>query len=144
MQRTIVLRRIALSYSQDIPKNTPRIKLDDGSHLIYRQSTVRPERETEDDLPPLVHAPKKPTDRIYLSPSEIIQARALRNSDPDRWTAGKLAKRFSCTNETIQMYAPAPKIRKEAVQDEKNRFFDNASWIKKVRLINRMRRRALW
>jgi hypothetical protein len=144
MQRTSVLRRIALCYSKDIPKDTPRIKLDDGSHLIYRQSIVTPQPETEADLPPLVHKPKKSTDRIYLSFSEIAEARALRNNDPDRWTVGKLAKRFSCTNETIQMYAPAPKIRKEAVQDEKNRLFDNSPWIKKVRLINRMRRRALW
>ena len=69
---------------------------------------------TSTDLPPVLREPK-PVEKL-VSYEEILEMRRLRSEDPELWTAGKLAKKFGCTQTFVRLHARLPRsVRKQAV-----------------------------
>jgi hypothetical protein len=91
----------------------------------------------------VVHAPKN-SESLYLTPTQINEARLLKQKDPDFWSCSRLAKKFNCTIEGMVAYVPGTNDERLSRKAEYNRYFDNLPWTEKVRVVNRIRRRALW
>ncbi|KAI8800602.1 hypothetical protein BJ742DRAFT_780216 [Cladochytrium replicatum] len=75
-------------YTWSIPKDTPRIQLEDGSTLIYRRNEPAGNSETggvdESLLPPRLR--KSYPTRAWLSSEQTATMAKLRQEDPDTWT----------------------------------------------------------
>ncbi|KAJ3293943.1 hypothetical protein HK104_004099 [Borealophlyctis nickersoniae] len=127
-------------YTWNVPKDTKRVKLDDGSTLIYRRNPV-PQPTSEDELPPLLW---EQPELQKLTQEQIFEARALRKEDPDRWTVSELAKKFNTYEGIIKSLVRAPPERAAWVEKKEQMHFDELPWRKKARLVNRQRRKALW
>ena len=140
-------------YTWNIPKDTPRSKLDDGSTLIHRRHNLSPNVSTantldsaasssltfdESKLPPRL---RSWPDRSILSKDQIMEARNLRNSNPDVWTVSKLAKRYNTFPAFILKIAPFPPERKRLLQSLEEDTFNKLSISKKVTMIDRLRRK---
>jgi len=49
----------------------------------------------------------------HLKDSDIAEIRKLRTSDPEKWSALRLSKKFNCSRRFIRMCAEAPEEKKE-------------------------------
>ncbi|KAJ3050679.1 hypothetical protein HK097_008332 [Rhizophlyctis rosea] len=127
-------------YTFNVPSDTPRTELDDGSILIARHkpTTILPESY----LPPRLDRYAESIPPLTKEQKEEI--RRLRTEDPDRWTVSELAKEF----ETLPLYVvrccAAPRERIEFVQKKDQERFDELPFRRKLTHIQRLRRRALW
>jgi hypothetical protein len=84
----------------------------------------------------------------WMSDEEIKEMQRLRKEDPEKWTAGKLAKKFGCTQVFVRLMARLPKPeRKKALakRDAEHEAF-RAKWGEK-RLLQkdiRQKRKDFW
>ncbi|KAN0059765.1 hypothetical protein ACQY0O_008339 [Thecaphora frezii] len=109
--------------------------------LLTTSASTASSAVKESQLPPLL---KQPTPKKMLTSAQIARVQQLRQLDPIRNTAGKLAKKFGCSPLFIQIVAPAPKLVKEGrLADAKLR---KLSWGANKRLASaeRQERRKLW
>ncbi|KAG8418455.1 hypothetical protein J3459_006011 [Metarhizium acridum] len=61
----------------------------------------------EADLPPKMRY-KHRNPRYNLQEEDVAEMRRLRAEDPIKWSVGKLAQRFDCSEVFVKMAAPAP------------------------------------
>lgn len=87
-----------------VPKEDKRRQL--FSAIASRQAT--PSR-----LPPVIPKFAPVGIRHHLKDSDIAEIQRLRGSDPEKWTALRLSKKFNCSTRFIQMCAEAPEEKKE-------------------------------
>jgi hypothetical protein len=145
MLRTEFTRRITTTSPANLITES-KIRLTDGSSFFLHKQPLSPatlETRSEADLPPLVHKCVG-TQRIYLSQSEKEQMQQLRNEDPKKWSVFSLAQKFNCTHETVNVYSKLPTSAIAGKQKEFNAKFDAMKWTEKVRIVNRIRRKAQW
>ncbi|KAI9199873.1 uncharacterized protein BJ171DRAFT_517233 [Polychytrium aggregatum] len=134
-------------YSWNIPTNTPRVALDDGSLLIHRKApTPTPVQvfRSESQLPPLARPNKVERPHRALTPAEVREAQTLRHNDPDSWCVEYLAERYNTSAEEIMEKVKAPKIRKEFLVEREVEQFERLGISKKKAIIERIRRKSLW
>ncbi|KAJ1958127.1 hypothetical protein DL89DRAFT_265339 [Linderina pennispora] len=117
-------------------------KLSDGSIFVSRVPKQMPEI-SEADLPPLLRK-YTPVERKPLTNELKHAVRTLRNEDPKHWTVSKLAKKFDLPPQAVLMVAPAPKWRREEMQQEADQQWQGLGYKKRLIRINRLRRRLLW
>ena len=92
--------------------------------------------------------PRKNPEHARMSDEGIQKMQELRRADPQKWTAGKLAKEFGCTQGFVRMWTKLPKAeRRQALarrdaDHEKHR----AKWGEKKLLQKEIRkkRREFW
>ncbi|KAJ3109506.1 hypothetical protein HDU97_005163 [Phlyctochytrium planicorne] len=126
-------------YTWYTPKDTKRVRLDDGSTLIYKhKETPVPTPET---LPPRLREYRQ---RSILTKEQIAEARALRTEDPDRWTVQELARKYDTFPAFIMKIAPIPESRKQYLKRKQEDDFNKLSISKKQTIIDRLRRKSLW
>lgn len=99
--------------------------------------------EASSNLPPVLGS-GPPEKRYHLTPSQIEEMRALRASDPKKYTAGVLAKQFDCTVAFVQITAPASKTRRLALDTELQEQKDGWGYRKRLQREIRQKRRSLW
>lgn len=98
-------------------------------------------------LPPILFPRKKP-ELPPVSEEVIDEMRRLRREDPEKWTAGTLAKKFNCSQGFVRLVAKLPRqVQRAALQkrDEDHEAF-RSKWGEK-RLMQkeiRDRRREFW
>lgn len=61
---------------------------------------------TEADLPPKMRY-KHRNPRYNLEEADVAEMRRLRAEDPIKWSVGKLAQKFECSEVFVKMAAPA-------------------------------------
>ncbi|RKO90804.1 hypothetical protein BDK51DRAFT_29066 [Blyttiomyces helicus] len=136
-------------YTWDVPTNTPRVTLDDGSTLIHRYlptanlpSLGAGKPGGKPKLPPMT----RPQSYLYSDPSprEIEEIRKLRTADPDTWTVGALAKKYKVCAEHVMQIAPAPEARTLWVEKQAAEQWLASSPARKLRVVQRIRRRERW
>lgn len=98
---------------------------------------------TEAQLPPRIR-PLLPGYKDDLSPSELKQANQLRQSDPYKWTLSALSKHFKVEPDILHLRVKSTNEHRLAIQRIQNETFDMLSWTRKRRILDRMRKRALW
>lgn len=121
-------------------KLEPIIKLEDGSRLIskvFSGETVA----SEELLPPRVRNYPK---RSILSKEQIKEMKDMRRQDPDRFTVLQLAKKFNTFPGFVLKHTQISPERKEKLELEEMVRFENLKLSDKKRMIDRMRRKALW
>ncbi|KAJ3411946.1 NEDD8-activating enzyme E1 regulatory subunit [Chytridiales sp. JEL 0842] len=139
-----ILRRLGQRsfYTWHLPKDSKRCKLDDGSLFIHRKLPNSTDQvSTESSLPPRLRSYPQ---RSKLTESQIQEARMLRQQDPDTWTVSELAKKYNTFPGFIMSIAPCPKGRKAYIEQQKREQFESLPLSKKVTMIDRARRKALW
>ena len=116
--------------------------LKDGSLLIYKENNYFKKEISEELLPPRI----RPLNGLKddLTRQEIKEAFSLRKSDPIKWTISNLSKRFKTDPDIIHLRIPTPKEHMKVIHQKENEKFDLMTWTKKKRIIDRIRRRALW
>lgn len=127
------------------------IKLNDGSSLYSFSeiskigtnvsSDTQFHKSLESHLPPRVR--NYPT-RSKLSDIEIQEMKDLRKTDPDGNTVMQLAKRFNTYPGFVLKHTEISVERKKKLEFQFEREFEGLSISKKKRLIDRIRRKALW
>ncbi|KAJ2160568.1 hypothetical protein GGF46_002164 [Coemansia sp. RSA 552] len=116
--------------------------LEDNSVFVSRVPETPPEISRA-DLPPRVR-PHKPVPSKRLPKDKIQSLIKLRNEDPVRWTVSKLAKEFGVAPTAVLKLAPSPGWRQREVQLEADRAWEQLGYKKRLKRINRIRRRLLW
>jgi hypothetical protein len=148
-------RFLRTHHSANVPTDTPRITLDDGSMFIHR---YRPEPElpvNSPQLPPQINknqvlpenlseSPSGPSQHLKATQDMVEEMRRLRHQDPDYYTVSVLAKKFNVSKLFILNAIPAPKERKTKVQRDDERYWESLSVVKKVRVLNRIKRKEMW
>jgi len=135
-----LLLRGRTHYTQNLPVDTPRLQLDDGSLFILRHSPPKT-YSSYDSLPPRVRTFPK---RTPMTPEQIQEARDLRLKDPETWTVRKLCKKYNTFPGMILKITECPKERKEELMKEKENWWKQLPVSKKKVIIDRQRRKALW
>lgn len=110
--------------------------LKDGS-VLYQQKLPEPAT----DLPPRVREFKP---RQKLSATQIEEMKTLRLQDPDIYTVKQLAKKYNVLPSFVLKHTICPEERKLKLQKEEALKFEQLPISKKVRAIDRIRRKALW
>ena len=133
-------------YTQKNNLGSPLITLDDGSKLYSFAQTgfnnvIQNDKSLESLLPPRVR--KYPT-RSKMTDSEIQEMKELRKKDADTNTVLKLAKRFNTYPGFVLKHTEISLERKKRLESQFEREFEGLSISKKKRLIDRIRRKALW
>ncbi|TPX53118.1 hypothetical protein SeMB42_g00981 [Synchytrium endobioticum] len=141
-------------YTYNVPKETPRLTLDDGSTLIYRKQpsakVAIPDTSASNSTatisapsilpPPLRHEQAYPK----LTESQIQHIQELRTSDPDLWTVKTLAKEFNTYPSMIMRIVRVPDDRREYLVSEMDKWWYRLPLYKKKTVLDRMRRKAHW
>ncbi|KAG6001847.1 hypothetical protein E4U21_003775 [Claviceps maximensis] len=70
---------------------------------------------TAAELPPMMKY-KRRTARYHLTEEHVEEIRRLRAEDPIRWSVGRLAAKFDCSDVFVKMVAPASKEHHEWLQ----------------------------
>ncbi|KAI8914016.1 mitochondrial ribosomal protein subunit L20-domain-containing protein [Powellomyces hirtus] len=151
-------------YTWNIPTTTPRVILSDGSTLIHRHNNVNSNNNSNNNknnnktptssststtatsdlearLPPRLR-PYRP--RSVLTAEQIAELKSLRTEDPDTWTVVQLARKFDVAPTFVMRVAPPPKERVEVVKALERKRFEGLSIGKKMRAVDRIRRKATW
>ncbi|TPX55314.1 hypothetical protein PhCBS80983_g05408 [Powellomyces hirtus] len=143
-------------YTWNIPTTTPRVILSDGSTLIHRHNNYNSNNnktpassststtatsDLEARLPPRLR-PYRP--RSVLTAEQIAELKSLRSEDPDTWTVVQLARKFDVAPTFVMRVAPPPKERVEVVKALERKRFEGLSIGKKMRAVDRIRRKATW
>ncbi|KAJ3064461.1 hypothetical protein HDU98_012138 [Podochytrium sp. JEL0797] len=148
MIRTLITRPLLKRsfYTWNTPKNTPRVTLDDGSVLISRNpaplSTQQP--ATTIALPPRIRAYPK---RSPMSPQQEQECIQLRRENPDVWTVQTLCRKYNTyPGRILELTADVVKhsARKQMLASQEQARFDALPISKKVTIVDRIRRKALW
>lgn len=72
---------------------------------------LKPAHNATAELPPALF-PRKASPPPRMSDEDIAKMQELRRSDPEKWTAGKLAKEFGCTQAFARMWTKLPKAER--------------------------------
>lgn len=72
------------------------------------------------DLPPQMRY-KRRTARYHLKEEDVEEIRRLRAEDPIRWSVGKLAAKFECSEVFVKIVAPASQEHHEWLQGKLER-----------------------
>ncbi|KAF8827735.1 mitochondrial ribosomal protein subunit L20-domain-containing protein [Lentinula edodes] len=107
-----------------------------------------PSSSTSSALPPLIRPSADKTPPPRLSTEQIVEIRRLRSLDPVKWTRGRLAKKFDCTQQFVALVAATKKstrtklIQKRNEEHEANR----RKWSEKRSLVVAIsqKRRQYW
>lgn len=99
-------------------------------------------------LPPPLQRPSATPAPPRMSEEDLIKMRDLRQSDPFKYTRGRLAKMFNCTQAFVGQIAPLKKSARKAtwrVLNEKHDR-DRATWSEKHSLVKAIqaKRREMW
>ncbi|KAJ2502268.1 hypothetical protein GGH96_001203 [Coemansia sp. RSA 1972] len=117
-------------------------KLDDGSIFVSRVPKELP-TITEADLPPPIRKYKSAD--IKQLPAETRRAvQDLRADDPQHWTVSRLAKKFDVPPRAVLKLAQCPEWRRQEIQLQADKEWENLGYKKRLIRINRLRRRLLW
>ncbi|KAJ3189548.1 hypothetical protein HK101_008914 [Irineochytrium annulatum] len=155
-------------YTFHIPADAKRERLDDGSTFItlhpnpvagpnpllthkpassisLPQLPVSANRApaTIADLPPPVRKQREVPYHV-MTEAEINEARELRERDPDTWTVSQLARRYDVHDTTILALTRMPAERREWLERQEAERFERLTTARKIRLIDRVRRKAMW
>ena len=139
-------KRPAHHMTWSVPESLPRTILDDGSVLITRNAPSQPTQTTK-KLPPLLRPRKTHFKSTLISPlspaqeQEIIQHRL---SNPHFWTVSRLASEYKTYPLRILNLVQCPAERREKLEKEKVEEWENMSVGRKMKLLDRIRRKALW
>ena len=109
---------------------------------------LRPPTATNGPLPPSLKSRKEKEQQPRLSDEDLIKLRELRFSDPLKWTRGRLAKMFNCTNAFVGSIAPLKKSARRTtyrIRDEEHERA-RAKWSERHALVKAIqkKRRELW
>ncbi|KAF5389301.1 hypothetical protein D9757_003466 [Collybiopsis confluens] len=123
------------------------------SPLSYTTNPVSPllrppTQPTSSALPPLSRPSANKPPLEPLAPEQITEIRRLRRSNPTKWTRGRLAEKFGCTQHFVGLVAATKKpMRKKLVQrrDEEHNA-NRAKWSEKKSLVAAIsqKRRQYW
>lgn len=91
-----------------LPKDDPR------RTLFASTTTSTLAAPVDSKLPPAVVKRKQGYQRHHLTEDDVAEIRRLRSSDPNRWSAHKLGKKFNCTSRFISICCEAPDEKKTA------------------------------
>lgn len=129
----------------------PCLVLPDGSSLIARPGALKNVASKalsgldESSLPPRVHPVRVSGQRDQLSKDEILEATLLRREDPTTWTVKALAEKFCVDREYIKLRIPVSREYRMMLNQVQDNEFEQMDWIKKRRILTRLRRRqTLW
>ncbi|KAI8620136.1 hypothetical protein BC830DRAFT_1164794 [Chytriomyces sp. MP71] len=134
-------------YTWNVPTDTPRVTLDDGSVLISRAKAAVPVASSLPNaaaLPPRVRSFPARSKMTAEQEEECIR---LRTEQPDVWTVSALCKRYNTyPGKVLELTAEAMKNspRKQMLANQEKKRFDSLPISKKVTIIDRYRRKALW
>ncbi|KAI8838231.1 hypothetical protein BJ741DRAFT_601867 [Chytriomyces cf. hyalinus JEL632] len=134
-------------YTWNVPTDTARVTLDDGSILIRRTKEALPTHVEVDPvlaLPPRLRSFPK---RTPLSPEQVAECIKLRTEDPDTWTVNALCKRYNTyPGRVLELTSRSMKSsdRKQMLAAQEQKRFDALPISKKVTIVDRIRRKALW
>ncbi|ORY36172.1 hypothetical protein BCR33DRAFT_722273 [Rhizoclosmatium globosum] len=137
-------------YTWNTPKNTPRVTLDDGSVLISRQplpisATASTSASAQTiALPPRLRSYPK---RSPMSPEQEAECRKLRAENPDVWTVQTLCRKYNTYPGRILELTAADarnSSRNQMLAKQEQARFENLPISKKVTIVDRIRRKALW
>ncbi|KAJ3553089.1 hypothetical protein NM688_g3804 [Phlebia brevispora] len=111
---------------------------------LLRSSTSA---DVQQSLPPVLFPKSKP-EPPRMSDENLAEMRRLRAENPSEWTAGKLAKKFDCTQTFVRLMAPLKKVNKRialAQRDAEHAVF-RERWGEKKKLIKDIRdkRKEFW
>ncbi|GAB0133265.1 heat shock protein 30 family protein B homeolog f [Epichloe bromicola] len=116
--------------SEASPAHTPFIFLPRGDPrrlaLLRMRSTpgapapLNGEGIADADLPPQMRY-KRRTARYHLTEEDVEEIRRLRAEDPIRWSVGKLAAKFECSEVFVKIVAPASQEHHEWLQGKLER-----------------------
>jgi hypothetical protein len=146
---SLLLQTREKHYSRDIPANTPRHELDDGSLFIHRIMPAGTNADgSETSLPPALVGrwEKKFPHDTRLAREQVQEMKDLRQSDPDTWTVMALAKKFQVPPTVVMQLAGLHPLseRRVKVQQEEDDRFSRLRLTKKVTIVDRIRRKAKW
>ncbi|TPX34005.1 hypothetical protein SmJEL517_g03244 [Synchytrium microbalum] len=115
-------------YTWKVPASTPRLTLDDGSTLIYRNPNKAHPSTTSPTLNPIAatHLPppiRKEPSYPRLTPAQITRIAELRNSDPDLWTVKTLATEFNTYPAMIMRIVRVPDDRRQYLVGQMDRWW---------------------
>jgi UDP-N-acetylglucosamine pyrophosphorylase len=110
--------------------------LKDGS-VLYEKAALLPSQE----LPPRV---KEFLPRQKLTQEQIEEMKTLRLQDPETNTVRRLAKNYNVLPSFVLKHTICPLERKLQIQKLEALQFEALPISKKVRQIDRIRRKALW
>jgi hypothetical protein len=100
--------------------HTPLLFLpkEDKRKQLFASTLARP--ATPSRLPPVISKFAPVGIRHHLKDTDIAEIQRLRASDPEKWTALRLSKKFNCTKVFIQMcaQAPAEKVERDKLKLE--------------------------
>ncbi|KXS09706.1 hypothetical protein M427DRAFT_63610 [Gonapodya prolifera JEL478] len=133
-------------YSRDIPADTPRVTLPDGSLFIHRKHPVEPITDFSQLPPALPSRWRKYDASVVLTGDQVAEMRRLRQSDPDTWTVGALSKKFGVPPPKVLALAPLPpgSERRTKVENERDRQFINSTFHRQVAILDRIRKKERW
>lgn len=149
-------RSLSTTPASDLLLST-KIRLSDGSSFFLRNKDHRPiiKKRTaesndvivdakvissESELPPLVHK-QLGSKRIYISPIEKVQMQTQRDQGLSTLI---LSQKFNCTEETVETYTTLSDVNQAKSKKIFDAKFDAMTWTEKVRVVNRIRRKAMW
>ncbi|KAI8815926.1 mitochondrial ribosomal protein subunit L20-domain-containing protein [Fimicolochytrium jonesii] len=134
-------------YSWNVPADTPRTTLDDGSVLIQRHHKAPAPQvlpaSTLNNLPPALRPPH-PASSTEITAAQLAELQKLRREDPDTWTVTQLARKFNVPPALVMREAKCPPARKRMIVATERERFERMSIARKVRAVDRIRRKALW
>ena len=148
-------------YSVDVPEDTPREELPDGSVLIHRHHASMAAKTTElsqlleesSSSPPSppspspLSLPPKLTDKphkSYLTRSQITEIRTLRAQDTAKWTVSALSRKYNIAPLFVARISKTSDERKEQLARETEDQWKQWGVPKKAWRLERLRRRELW
>ncbi|KIP04668.1 hypothetical protein PHLGIDRAFT_75527 [Phlebiopsis gigantea 11061_1 CR5-6] len=130
-----------------IHRPPPTAPAPDSYATLPTSPLLKSESNAPSELPPQLFARKKP-EPARMSDEDIQKMQQLRREDPQKWTAGKLAKEFGCTQGFARMFTKLPKaeqrkaLARRDVEHDKHR----AKWGEKKLLQQEIRakRKEFW
>ncbi|KAJ3772386.1 mitochondrial ribosomal protein subunit L20-domain-containing protein [Lentinula raphanica] len=109
---------------------------------------LKPSSQTSSALPPLLRPSAEKSTPQRLTAEQIAEIRRLRALDPVKWTRGRLAKKFECTQQFVALVAATKKsTRAKLIQKRDEEHAENrAKWSEKRSLVAAIsqKRRQYW
>ncbi|KAI9743913.1 MAG: hypothetical protein M1818_002647 [Claussenomyces sp. TS43310] len=87
---------------------------DDPRRNLFAAAATSTLAQVNSSLPPALLEHKPGYQRHHLTEKDVAEIRRLRTSDPERWSAHKLGKKFNCTSRFITICCQAPEEKKAA------------------------------
>ncbi|KAJ3821862.1 mitochondrial ribosomal protein subunit L20-domain-containing protein [Lentinula raphanica] len=109
---------------------------------------LKPFSQTSSALPPLLRPSAEKSTPQRLTAEQIAEIRRLRALDPVKWTRGRLAKKFECTQQFVALVAATKKSTRAKLIQRRNEEHaaNRAKWSEKRSLVAAIsqKRRQYW